>query len=436
MRARYGCFLAAFAFFLQGCSSVDQYGARIYDGNLNSQNALNQELLLNIVRASRFQSPNFVAITQITGAQSEQLTTGLPTISIGPAQTAANHVYQLSNSVVSGVTGGYQANPLISTAFEDGMLSPVSPRTVALLSSVRPPEVVFFLLIDSIQVTLPKGEISLLRNIPSYNEPGSAVDQGCDLASQLNLVLKKPKESLYPASVCNYTKFTYLLHTLMGNGLHAELVSSGSAGASAPASATSTTPNAAAGAQGQLCLDPAFAGDLYDPAKEFNSKCESSSAKAGGGKTVTTANTVKITDGKTETTKSSTVTGPSSSPVKQSDYVFDYPRLGKISITFRFRSPVGVINYLGSYLQGDTPPAFGGYISTSAKPLLDGEHYLDIISSDSKGCYTSIEYMGTSYCVPASSRHTPLLMDLVEDLRNLSIQPTDLNSAFTVRLSP
>src|SRR4029077_1812159 len=118
---------------LSGCAAVDQFGSRVYDANLNSQNALNDETLLNIVRASKYHSPNFIGISQITGGQSEQLTTGLPTVSIGPGQTAANHVYQISNSVVSGATGGYQSNPLISTAFQNAMLTPVSQRTVAQL---------------------------------------------------------------------------------------------------------------------------------------------------------------------------------------------------------------------------------------------------------------------------------------------------------------
>ena len=39
-----------------GCAAVDQYQARVDDANLNSQNALNNETLLNIVRSSRFES--------------------------------------------------------------------------------------------------------------------------------------------------------------------------------------------------------------------------------------------------------------------------------------------------------------------------------------------------------------------------------------------
>jgi hypothetical protein len=90
---------------LSSCASVDQYGSRIFDGNINSQSAMNQEILLNIIRASKFQSPNFIGISQISGGQTELLSTGLPTINIGPGQTAAQHVYSISNSLSSTVTG-------------------------------------------------------------------------------------------------------------------------------------------------------------------------------------------------------------------------------------------------------------------------------------------------------------------------------------------
>jgi hypothetical protein len=44
-------------------------------------------------------------------------------------------------------------------------------------------------------------------------------------------------------------------------------------------------------------------------------------------------------------------------------------------------------------------------------------------------------YGGQFYCVPSYSRHTAMLMDILIQLRNLSIQSADLNSAFTVRLT-
>ena len=48
--------LALVAGFAGSCASVDQYGSRAYDGNLNTQSAFNQEVLKNIIRASKYQA--------------------------------------------------------------------------------------------------------------------------------------------------------------------------------------------------------------------------------------------------------------------------------------------------------------------------------------------------------------------------------------------
>src|SRR5580704_2078710 len=79
------------------CASVDQYGSRAYDGNLNTQDAFNKEILANIVRASQYQALSWNPPSQITGSQMEQLTTGLPTINTGPQQMTP-YQYSISNS--------------------------------------------------------------------------------------------------------------------------------------------------------------------------------------------------------------------------------------------------------------------------------------------------------------------------------------------------
>jgi hypothetical protein len=144
------CIALVVASLISGCATVDQFGSRIYDGNINSQSALNQETVLNIVRASRYQPLSFVAITQVTGGQMEALSTGLPTISLGPHQPVNDQVYQISNSLSSQFSGGYQSNPLISTQFQDGMLSPVPLRTLSQLIASHPRETVFYSLVTKL----------------------------------------------------------------------------------------------------------------------------------------------------------------------------------------------------------------------------------------------------------------------------------------------
>ena len=68
---------------LPACSFVDYFTPRQYELNVNSQQALNEESLLNIIRASRFDPLTFVAISQLTGGQTEAFNFGIPTITFG-----------------------------------------------------------------------------------------------------------------------------------------------------------------------------------------------------------------------------------------------------------------------------------------------------------------------------------------------------------------
>jgi hypothetical protein len=114
---------------------------------------------------------------------------------------------------------------------------------------------------------------------------------------------------------------------------------------------------------------------------------------------------------------------------------FDLPGIGAAELRLVFRSPISVINYLGIFLRDG--PFFVRYRSIASQQVLsDNEPYLNVVPFSPSGCYTSLDYMRQSYCVPATSMHTPMIMDMVESLRNLNIQPADVNAAFTVRLAP
>ncbi len=363
---------------MHGCAVVDQYGGRILDGNLNAQDALNQETLLNVVRASKFQSANFMAVAKVTGGQTQNLSTGLPTISIGPQQTAADGVYKISNSVTSGVSAGYESNPLLSTSFQNAMLSPVSVRTVAQLVAIRPREAVLMLLLDGFTVTLPNGRRVLLKNDPSV--------EGSSCASKMSGA--DINRLFLPRSDCSYSRFVQLLKDLIGNGLSAELVSSTSDKA------------AISGAPGRFCYEPSVAGENFQmqATREFQNICGSNAAL-------------------------------------KSNLTLNYGTVGLIRVDFIMRSPIGVLAYLGQFLRDPTTP-FSGYYSEPAKRLFGRDpRYLHVVSDKGSGCYTSLTYLGKFYCVPATSSHTAMLMDTVQVLRNLSIEPTDLNTSFTLRVA-
>jgi hypothetical protein len=412
----------ALGLWLTACASVDQFGSRIYDGNLNSQNATNQEILLNIIRASRYQSTNFLAITQVTGGQSELLTTGLPTITFGPAQTATQHQAVISNSLASGVTGGYQSNPLVSSAFSEGMLSPISLRTIALLLGSHPREAVFYATIDSIRLKL-LGRVDTYRNDPSYDTPPNGQALSCH--NMFEVAAEREDVSFFKTreDVCNYTKFASFLLKFLDFGLYAELVPANPTASKAgtpTSAAANTTPsttntqstNATASPQatGQLCFDPSHA-ELEDYRRELlGSKFKQAVCKVH-----TSASKARPTN-------------------QAGNLIIPFTGIGNVELdAVTFRSPSGVFQYLGTVWRNDESYLIH-YGTREAQALLQPSvPYINIIQGNSD-CFVALRFHGAQYCVPQGSDNTALLMDILVQLRNLSITPSDLNSAFSVRV--
>src|ERR1700760_3143158 len=237
---------------LASCAAVDQFGTRIYDGNLNSQNAMNQEILLNVVRASRLQPLNFVAVSQVSGGQTETLNTGLPTITIGPLQTVAQHQFQISNSLSSSATGSYTSNPLVSTEFQTGILSPIDPRVVAYLVAAHPREPVFYSVTDNISFELNNGSIFRLVNDPTRDTPSFQCPEKVNAASDAL--------ALSPSLMqhCNYALFLRYFKVLILAGMTSELAVSAKSPTgspmdsppSAPAGSGSPSPSSAQSSPG------------------------------------------------------------------------------------------------------------------------------------------------------------------------------------------
>ncbi|WP_375414133.1 hypothetical protein [uncultured Bradyrhizobium sp.] len=376
---------------LSSCAAVDQFGERIYDGNKNSQLAQNQETLVNIVRASRLQPLNFVAISQVAGGQTEQLNTGLPTITFGPLQTVAQHQFQVTNSLQSGVSGSYQSSPLVSTAFSTGMLSPIDLRTLAFLVAAYPREPVFFSTIDSIYVT----RVGTGETIRLVNDPSS------DKESCRSLVNHSQGRLFSSAQECNFALFVNLLGRLSNLGLSAELVKAAKAekpaqadkgGSPSKGAKSADSSDKSAGTEGRFCFDSTRSFGVT-----FQPRC-----------------------------------GDTKKPAKLTTAFAD---VGAVELSVILRSPISVFNYYGGLLT--TQPALWRdfYFTNQARNLIGEEPFLNIARDASVPCFAKIDYSGEIFCAPVASKHTALLLTLLLHLRNLNIQPSDLNSAFTVRLS-
>jgi hypothetical protein len=416
----FGVILLLSSVLLSACAVVDQFEDRIYSSNLKSQNAMNQETLVNIIRASRFQTMNFVALTQVAGGQQETLTTGLPTITIGPAQTLAQHQFQVSNSLSSQATGSFQSNPLVSTNFQSAMLSPVSPRTVALLASSHPREPVFISLVDAI--TLSSGAfIVRFENDETRADTNPACDRVHGNYTKADLQTFERH--------CNYSAFVEMLWLLLSAGLNSELVPIDGA-----------SPKDGPQATGHICFDRSravfFATPFCGQARSAPAKVVAKSTPKPTPSSTPVAASPPAEPG-TNPTPTPTPTPQKTTPAKTVDSVqrLTINGVGTFEVVISFRSPVAVFRFYGA-LYGQQAGGHYRYQARSLANLLrPDEPFINIAADNSSGCYTSINYDGQPFCVPSYSNNTALIFTILQELRNLSIQSTDLNSAFTVRLS-
>ena len=361
---------------------------------------------------------------------------------MGPHQTAAEHIYQISNSLSSGVTGSYQSNPLVSTTFQSGMLSPVSPKWAAYLIGAHPKEVVLFAIIDSITITSVKTK----RVAKFVNDPDQDYDsKDSDITPEMCRLKYNPvsryidpssvhsSPTLFPGTTCSYSKFANILKTLVSYGFTFEPIIQK---AQTPTNTNNSNSNSmtqpdTSVLDGRICLDPSVNSHSLTGWPLCNT--QKGTGATPSSKTITYS--TKLTFDHLEATMGSSQPIPADSKA-QSDVIFRTQSDGNVSLTVQLRSPQQVFNYMGSWLRNSRSVVFGDYIARKSNNILtDNELYVDVVADNALDCYVSVSYGGHQYCVPQNSRHTALLMDILENLRNLSISPSDLNSAFTVRLT-
>src|SRR5205085_1876749 len=107
---------------LSGCAVVDQYSGRAVSFNLEAEQATQQAMLLNIVRASQRKPMQFTGLQSITGTASASLSGGLNSIPIGPHSTAA----KIGTLTGSDSGGRSFIVPVLDTQeFYQGILSPI-----------------------------------------------------------------------------------------------------------------------------------------------------------------------------------------------------------------------------------------------------------------------------------------------------------------------
>jgi hypothetical protein len=458
--------MAIVTFLVSSCSFVDNFGPRIYQANESLQESTNQEVLVNIVRASMYESLAWSPPNQFIGMQVETLNTGLPTITFGPNQPAADHLYQISNSLSSSTTGSYQSTPIVTTAFQTGMLTPVGLKTFGMLMTYYPREVVLFALIDAIDIQEVSssnvlGKVSRLVNDPTQDFLSGRDDDHDGCKERLKKAVREhdAKKIMLDDGVCPYSRFVYVLQRyLIAYGLTVELIASANSSNNSQASQSSgssggaaQSPNSSSNqptSAGQFCFSPSLAGtevQTYVAQTFGRNLCDQAPNKSKPSVTKTVVDKVQTGPNETTTT-TTTTTGGSNNATGESNNASGCPD-GRLKITIQgdgaycvsadVRSPEGFIKYLGLWLGNpDLLPSFS-YRSIPANQVLNSDqHYLNIVTDrGSAPCYTRVAYQSVNYCVPYDAKHTKMLMDMAVSLRNLNITPADLNAPLNVRLS-
>ena len=119
-----------------------------------TDNAKNNWILVNIIRASHSQPLNFLAISKATGGQTTDFKVGLPNVTFGPGQTVAQKQYTFSGSTWdNSASMSFDSAPLVTHDFYNDMLTPVPLQVMAaFIHQGFSRELVFNALINSIRV--------------------------------------------------------------------------------------------------------------------------------------------------------------------------------------------------------------------------------------------------------------------------------------------
>jgi len=139
---------AACALALAGCAIVDQYSGRATVYNLESEQAHDQGLLLNIVRASQRRPRQFTIVQQIIGTATAEGSANLM-FPFGPH----NGLSASSGMFTATASGGpqFQIAPLETNEFFAGILQPISAQLIDLyVHGEFPHDLLFNLFIEKI----------------------------------------------------------------------------------------------------------------------------------------------------------------------------------------------------------------------------------------------------------------------------------------------
>jgi hypothetical protein len=392
------------------CSLVDSpLPVRGYAVNVGSSTLREDVLLLNIVRASRFEPMNFVSLSKYNasgileaGGQATH-NEGLlyDILNKGPiaAGTTATGTI-VKNALVPNAKANTAANfdlaPLENKEFYAGLLGQIGLETINLMVNAGlSRELVLHSLVKAARVHYANGDVVQYHNDPTNdswlgdNSPAS--QRQCEQIQReraFDPPFSHPIWSPPHATDCNYQKFLFFLRSAVMYGLTTEVVEVRSDRKGGPQSAV------------VICYDPAIAqeyGKIITPEVRCGARI----------------------------------------PRQGFQHYRDFgPRIRLIQPVLR--SPYAVFQYFGRILATETAQKVKLIDARTPRLPTNDSAILTVLKGSSvSGCFARAYHDGETYCVPkAGANNTKEIFVLLNALINLSTTRSALPTTPTVQLAP
>jgi hypothetical protein len=421
MRSAQLCVWGFMSAFLGGCSATDfQLEPRAEAINQGTDFARNNEILLNIVRASRSQPLNFVPISKASGTQTTDLKVGLPTLTLGPEQTAMQRQVAFGgNTWDNSSSGSFDSAPLATRDFYTNMLSPIDLQTAnALIRQGFSRELVFDAVIGSIRMK----ERQTGRVIEVINDPALDPVAECPPAGDVygpgpghiaNSSHYAPEALSNGSNLaqCPFHLFEFLMQVTMKWGLSIE---------------TKTTPN------------PAYTPDAVKQAK--------AAGKDAPAKTITSSHFCFDPAFADKAQEDRVLRQPDacgskkewSSSGEGQDLFVVFAGGGRQSQAYTFtiipRSPFAMFRYFGRVLRAEETTPVRLYWHDGGLSDAD-DRILSVSRSVLPSCFAKTFYFGQYYCVPyEGSDATKQVFNMLNQVVALSTTTGSLPTTLEVRL--
>lgn len=423
--------IAGIAILAAGCVDA-MLPPRAHDINQSTQNVRESAILLNLVRASRSEPLNFIALSKFTGTGSVNFNQSFLDNNLRKFGTPTNVFIggATSTAVGGGQGNSFDVGTLENRDFYGGFMSPLDLESLNLLMNAGlNREIVFHSVLHGVRVANRRGEPFLFENKPDddswtegdhveRNSPKcKALYPGSGRAGEANFepILRTPIWQSPHERDCRYQKFLFFLRLAVRYGITVEAVPlSGKAGGRGRIGAAPKASSPRGGrdkdadgpsARYVVCFDPAIARENGLPGGQIDApgacgRSQKDLAGLGG--------------------------------ENEFRFLFHESIGGVVPIV---RSPYAVFQFYGDLLQSHA--AHVRLSDHSLRKDRQREARLLTIERGGLDCFARTIYGGTDYCVPNhQSKNTKEIFVLLNTLVALSTNRSALPISPTFVLTP